>query len=153
MMSSVILRQVWFINIASEYCLSWTCAGLNYSDRSKWLLGRPFENRFPNADLHKHDSFFNFCQLTTKYLFWMQPPTNTHTLSHTHTYTHRHTMRAMAGRHSALHPVVSLHASKLFSVTQILIWKSQLTELTETREKGSKDPLSFSFSLFASFNS
>ena len=60
----------------------------------------------------------------------------------TDTHAHTQTMRAVAGRHSALHPVVSLHASKLFSVTQILIWKSQLTELTETREKGSRDPLS-----------
>lgn len=32
-------------------------------------------------------------------------------------------------------PVVSPQASKLFSVTQILIWKSQLTELTEDRRK------------------
>lgn len=40
------------------------------------------------------------------------------------------------GRQSSLCiPVVSPHASKLFSVTQILIWKSQLTELTEDRGK------------------
>lgn len=70
----------------------------------------------------------------------------------TDTHIHTQTIRAVAGRHSALHPVVSLHASKLFSVTQILIWKSQLTELTETRQKGSKDPLSFSFSLSAPFD-
>lgn len=65
----------------------------------------------------------------------------------TDTHIHTNNMSMVAGRHSALHPVVSVHASELFSVTQILIWKSQLTELTETREKGSKDPLSFSFSL------
>lgn len=70
----------------------------------------------------------------------------------TDTHMHTQTMRAVAGRHSALHPVVSPHASKLFSVTQILIWKSQLTELTESREKGSTDPLSFSFSLSAPFD-
>lgn len=46
------------------------------------------------------------------------------------THTHTHT-GVVAGRHSASHPVVSLHASELFSVTQILIWKSQMTELTE----------------------
>ena len=45
-----------------------------------------------------------------------------------HTYTHT---EGVAGRHSASHPVVSLNASELFSVTQILIWKSQMTELTE----------------------
>lgn len=89
-----------------------------------------------NADFHIHDCFFNFCQLTYKYIFWMQPA------KCTDTHIHTQTIRAVARRHSALHPVVSLHACKLFSVTQILIWKSQLTELTGTREKGSKDPLS-----------
>lgn len=104
-----------------------------------------------NADSHIHDCFYYFCQLTYKYIFWMQPA------ECKDTHIHTQTIRAVAGRHSALHPVVSLHASKLFSVTQILIWKSQLTELTKTREEGSKDPLSsffcpFSFSLSAPFD-
>lgn len=128
--------NVWFINITSECSLSWTCINQNRSYGSKWLFGSPFENLFPNADVHIHDCFFNFCQLTSKYIFWIQPE------KHIDTHIHTQTIRAVAGRHSALHPVVSLHASKLFSVTQILIWKSQLTELTETREKGCKDPLS-----------
>lgn len=61
------------------------------------------------------------------------------------------------GRQSSLCiPVVSPHASKLFSVTQILIWKSQLTELTEDRGKkkkkrkgASQDPPSFFYCPFS----
>lgn len=81
------------------------------------------------AEFHIHDCFFNFCQLTSEYVFWMQAA------KCTRPHIHTQTIRAVAGRHSGLHPVVSLHASKLFSVTQILIWKSQLTELTESRER------------------
>lgn len=50
--------------------------------------------------------------------------------------TYAQTMRSGDGALvKSLHPVVSPQASKLFSVTQILIWKSQLTELTEDRRK------------------
>lgn len=72
-----------------------------------------------------HDCFFNPWQLTLKYILWIRAEIAKHT----------QTKSGVAGRHSVLHPVVSLRASKLFSVTQILIWKSQLTELTERREK------------------
>lgn len=83
-----------------------------------------------SADFHIHDCL-QF--LSVDFQIYIQHATG-------YTHTHTQTMRVMAGRHSGLHPVVSLHASKLFSVTQILIWKSQLTELTESREKGSQDP-------------
>lgn len=54
--------------------------------------------------------------------------------------TYAQTMRSGDGALvKSLHPVVSPQASKLFSVTQILIWKSQLTELTEDRRKKKKE--------------
>lgn len=121
--------NVWFIKITHECSLSWTCIRQNCCHGSKWFLGRPFESLFHQC-WHIH-TWLLFQFLWVDFQIYIL---NTH--------IHTQTIRAVAGRHSALHPVVSLHASKLFSVTQILIWKSQLTELTETREKGSKDPLS-----------
>ncbi len=115
----------------------WMCLSWNVSVRTAFTNANVSLEGYlipTNADFHTRDCFFNFCQLTYKYIFWMQPA------KHTNAHIHIQTIWAVAGCHSALHPVVSLHASKLFSVTQILIWKSQLTELTETTEKGSKDP-------------
>lgn len=130
------------LNITSQCVLGWTCVNQNCSLEANGSLTGHLRAYSPKADFHIHGCFFNFCLLTYKYIFW---DTYIFWLSEckgTQTHTYTQTIRAVAGRHSALHPVVSLCASKLFSVTQILIWKSQLTELTETREKGSKDPLS-----------
>lgn len=129
--------NVWFINIPSDCCLIWTCISQNCSYGSKWLLGRPFVSLFYRWWLSHTWLLFQF--LSVDFQIYIQNATGK---KNTHTNMHTQTIRVMAGRHSGLHPVVSLHASKLFSVTQILIWKSQLTELTERREKGGRDPLS-----------
>lgn len=128
------------LSITSECSLSWTCISRNCSRGSKWLVGRPFESVFYQFRLPPYMIAFS---ISVSWLtnIYSECKRQTRTHIHTHTHMHTQTIRAVAGRHSALHPVVSLHASKLFSVTQILIWKSQLTELTETREE-SKDPLS-----------
>ncbi len=135
-MSSVIL-WIFGLIITSECSLSWTCISQNGSHGSKWLFGRPFESLFYQCRLSHTWLLFQFLSVDLQIYIL-----NATGKKHTYTHKHTQTIRAVAGRHSALHPVVSLHACKLFSVTQILIWKSQLTELTGTREKGSKDPLS-----------
>lgn len=111
----------------SYYLLNASCFSLKYLCGCKWLFGRPFESLF-------YLRWIPHTWLLFQYIFWMQPTADQH--------VHIQTIRAVAVCHSALHPVVSLHASKLFSVTQILIWKSQLTEVTVSREKGSQNLLS-----------
>lgn len=126
------------LNSTSECVFSWISISHTCSHGSKWLSGRPLKSRFHQCRLSHTWLLFQFLSVDLQIHILNASEKKTHTQIRTCI----HTTWVVAGRRSASHPVVSLHASKLFSVTQILIWKSQLTELTETREKDSADSLS-----------